>query len=375
MNEQQAAELLKKYLDGTATGPERAMVERWYEAEAAKKQLSGEGDFEHLGAELWAGTLERAGLPQRSVRVRRLTWYRVAAAVAVLLAVGGGLMFYLGRATTSSPAIVTVTPPAQVLPGSNKAVLTLGNGDVISLNDAANGEIAQQGGARISKTQEGQLLYEQEGAAAGTAKPNTISTPRGGHYRIDLPDGTRVWLNAASRLTFPPSFAGLAERRVELSGEAYFEVAKDAARPFKVISQANTVEVLGTAFNINAYNDEPDVKTTLVQGAVKVNGSTLRPGQQAVLHNGNTSVREAETAVETAWKNGEFIFSGQDFKTVMRMISRWYDVDVVYETEPRRFRIGGEVSRNRDIREVLKMLEVTGNVKFTVEGRTVKVIR
>lgn len=365
---------MKRYLDGTATDPERVIVERWYEAEAAKKQPRGEGDFEHLGAELWAGTLDRAGIPQGRARMRRLTWYKVAAAVAVLLAVGGGLALYLRPSTPAIPVVATVTP-APVTPGGNKAVLTLANGDVISLNDAANGELARQGGARITKTQDGQVLYEQQGATAGSAASNTISTPRGGQYRIDLPDGSRVWLNAASRLTFPPSFAGLPERRVELSGEAYFEVAKDAARPFKVISQANTVEVLGTAFNINAYNDEPEVKTTLLQGAVKVNGSTLRPGQQAVLHNGNTSVREAETAMETAWKNGEFIFSGQDFKTVMRMISRWYDVDVVYEAEPRRFRVGGEVSRSRDMNEVLKMLEVTGNVQFKVEGRTVKVIR
>jgi ferric-dicitrate binding protein FerR (iron transport regulator) len=262
------------------------------------------------------------------------------------------------------------------LPGSNKAILTLGNGDRISLTDAADGELARQGDTRISKTKDGQLLYEPEnGAAGGMVKRNTISTPRGGQYRIDLPDGTRVWLNAASSLAFPASFAGLDERSVELTGEAYFEVAKDAGKPFKVISNAHTVEVLGTHFNINAYNDEPDIKTTLLEGAVRVNGSMLRPGQQSVLANGRLSIRNAETDMETAWKNGEFIFNGQDFKTVMRTISRWYDVDVVYEYDPKPFRIGGEVSRSRSITEVLKMLEVTGGVKFKLEGRTIKVIR
>ena len=150
MNEQQAAELLKRYLDGTATGPERAIVERWYEAEAAKKQPRGEGDFEHLGAGLWAGTLNRAGIPQGRARVRRLTWYKVAAAVVVVLAAGGGLALYLRPSTPVIPVVANVTP-APIVPGSNKAVLTLGNGDVISLNDAANGELARQGGARINE--------------------------------------------------------------------------------------------------------------------------------------------------------------------------------------------------------------------------------
>jgi ferric-dicitrate binding protein FerR (iron transport regulator) len=378
VNRQQAEELLTRYIQGTASDTERAVVDRWYESEAAKRKLDDSQLFEHLDAELWAGTLQQAGLPQPApVRRKMFDAYRVAAAAAVLLLLSTGVMFYLNnKKSSASGAAETVAVKPQILPGSNKAILTLGNGDRISLTDAADGELARQGDTRISKTKDGQLLYEPEnGAAGGTAKRNTISTPRGGQYRIDLPDGTRVWLNAASSLAFPASFAGLDERSVELTGEAYFEVAKDAGKPFKVISNAHTVEVLGTHFNINAYNDEPDIKTTLLEGAVRVNGSMLRPGQQSVLANGRLSIRNAETDMETAWKNGEFIFNGQDFKTVMRTISRWYDVDVVYEYDPKPFRIGGEVSRSRSITEVLKMLEVTGGVKFKLEGRTIKVIR
>lgn len=375
MNRQQAEELLTRYIQGTASDAERALVDRWYESEAAQKKPDDGQFFEHLNAELWAGTLRKAGLPQ-PVRRKIFPIYRVAAAAAVLLLLSAGAMFFLNNKKAAPVPAETASVQPQIVPGSNKAILTLGNGDQISLTDAADGELARQGDTRISKTKDGQLLYEPEnGAAGGTTKRNTISTPRGGQYRIDLPDGTRVWLNAASSLVFPASFAGLQERSVELTGEAYFEVAKDAVKPFKVISNAQTVEVLGTHFNINAYNDEPDIKTTLLEGAVRVNGSMLRPGQQSVLLNGRLSIRNAETEMETAWKNGEFIFNGQDFKTVMRTISRWYDVDVVYEYDPKPFRIGGEVSRSRSIAEVLKMLEVTGGVKFKLEGRKIKVIR
>lgn len=350
------------------------MVERWYESEAAGRKLDGEQFFEHLNAGIWAGTLEKAGIARPPARRKLFSLYRAAAAAAILLLVSAGLVWLMKSGKTDTVQQPVAAQQNNILPGSNKAVLTLGNGRSISLTDAADGELARQGDTRISKTKEGQLAYEP-GTGAAAASRNTIRTPRGGQYRIDLPDGTRAWLNAASSLTFPASFAGLEERSVELSGEAYFEVAADADKPFKVISNGHTVEVLGTHFNVNAYPDEPDTKTTLLEGAVKVNGSMLKPGQQSVLHNGKISIRHAETEAATAWKNGEFIFNGQDFKTVMRMISRWYDVDVVYEYEPKPFRVGGEVSRGRSIAEVLKMLEVAGELKFRIEDRTIKVIR
>lgn len=372
MDQQQADELLNKYLHGTAGEAERAIVDRWYEAEAGGRKLPEGLQFEHLGPEIWEGTLQKAGITRRPVK-RML--YRRAAAAAILLLLAAGGMLYIQRSHTPAPPAQASRQAAPILPGSNKAVLTLGNGDVISLTDAANGELATQGDTRITKTDNGQLRYDPAGDAAGAGRLNTISTPRGGQYRVDLPDGTRAWLNAASALTFPPAFNGLAERRVQLTGEAYFEVAKNAARPFIVESNGQTITVLGTSFNVNVYSDEPDMKTTLLEGAVKVNGSLLRPGQQAVLKNGAVTIRQVDADTETAWRKGEFMFNGQDFKTVMRMISRWYDVDVVYEYEPAAIRIGGEVSRNRSIREVLKMLEVTGGMKFRIEGRTVTITR
>ncbi|MGN6509498.1 MAG: FecR family protein [Chitinophaga sp.] len=373
MDQQQAEELLTRYANGTASDAERAMVERWYESEAARRKLGNEHHFEHLNAEIWAGTLQKAGIERPAARRRMLPFYRVAAAAAVLVLIAAGLRwFQSGRQTANIEQ--PVVAQQQILPGSNKAVLTLGNGTAISLTDAAKGELARQGSTRISKTKEGQLAYEP-GTGGEAASRNTISTPRGGQYRIDLPDGSRVWLNAASSLTFPASFAGLQERSVELSGEAYFEVAEDANKPFRVISGGHRVEVLGTHFNVNAYHDEPEIKTTLLEGAVKVNGSLLKPGQQSVMRNGALSIRKADTEMETAWKNGEFIFDGQDFRTVMRMISRWYDADVVYEYDPKPFRIGGIVSRSRSIEEVLKMIEVTGEVKFRIEDGKIKVVR
>lgn len=373
MNQQQAEELLAKYVQGTASDQERAIVERWYESEAAGRKLEDDQFFEHLNGELWAGTLEKAGIGG-PVRRRLSPVYRVAAA-AILLLLSAGVMYYMNSRQTVPVLTQTDVPPQHIIPGMNKAVLTLSDGSEISLADADDGELAMQGATRISKTKDGQLLYEPKGGSAGGLKHNTISTPRGGQYQVDLPDGTRVWLNAASSLTFPFAFNGLAERRVTLSGEAYFEVAKDAHKPFIVVSRGQTIEVLGTYFNVNAYQDEPGIKTTLVEGAVKVNGRQLAPGQQSVLREGKISVVNVEPATETAWKNGEFIFNGQDFKTVMRMISRWYDVDVIYEYDPRQFRIGGEVSRSRSIQEVLRMLEVTGDVKLKIEGRKIRVIR
>ncbi|WP_119080010.1 FecR family protein [Chitinophaga alhagiae] len=374
MDQEQAARLLERYNSGTATAAERAMVERWYESEAAGRKLGDDQFFEHLNQQIWQGIAARTGLVRSTPIQRSLrNWRQLAAAAAVLLLLSGGLLFYLAQRPAAT--VVADRQPAAITPGGNKAILKLGDGSEISLTDAAEGELAQQAGVRIVKTKEGQLVYQPADAGVQEGKYNTISTPRGGQYRIDLPDGTKVWLNAASSLVFPATFAGLRERKVELTGEAYFDVAANENKPFMVTSHQQTVQVLGTQFNINAYADEPEVKTTLLHGAVKVNGTLLKPGQQALVQGGSLRVVPVETAAETAWKNGEFVFNGQSFAAVMRTISRWYDVEVVYDHTPGALHIGGEVSRSRNLPEVLKMLEVTGDVKFKIEGRTITVTK
>ncbi|MGX5820898.1 FecR family protein [Chitinophaga lutea] len=367
MNRQEAAELLDRYEQGTATPAERALVEHWYEAQAAGKQLADDQHFEQLNNEIWQGTLRRAGL-QPAIRRILPAWARVAAAAAIVALIAGGWWGLQQRRAAPAPTIAN-TAGETIVPGSNKATLQLGSGPTISLTDAANGKLADH----VAKKADGELVYQPGGEPSGTM--HTLSTPRGGQYRLDLPDGSRVWLNAASSLRFPPSFDGEAERRVELNGEAYFEIAADARRPFRVVSAGQTLEVLGTHFNINAYGDEPAITTTLLSGSVKVNGALLKPGQRSVLQDGQINIQPADTELATAWKNGEFRFNGQDFQSVMRMISRWYDVDIEYEEMPRPMHIAGVVSRSRNIREVLRMIEVMGDVKFNIEGKRITVTR
>lgn len=305
-------------------------------------------------------------------------WYAAAACITLLMVTG----YYFQR---SRPVIHTPPAVAQandIRPGSNKAILTLADGSEISLSDAANGALAQQTGVHISKTADGQLVYQpaRESDASGPVAYNKMETPNGGQHQVMLEDGSKIWLNAASSLRFPSTFRGAANRTVELQGEAYFEITKDAAHPFIVKTAQQEVKVLGTQFNINSYPEETAIRTTLLEGAVSVTlpgrePRLLKPGQQAVVTANTLQVVPVEVTEETAWKNGQFSFNGQEFRTVMSMIARWYDVKVTYDYDPGVLHIGGTVSRNRRMEEVLKMLEVTGDVKFKVAGKTITVTR
>lgn len=302
-------------------------------------------------------------------------WFKIA---AVLLLFAGAIFF---KIHTEKQDLA-----ADVRPGGNKAILTLADGSKIILDQAGEGNLAQQAGVQIVKTTNGQLVYsikETAGSGKGTASnlTNTISTPRGGQYQVNLPDGTRVWLNAASSLKFPLSFAGLKERKVELKGEAYFEVEKDASKPFVVQSDQQIVQVLGTHFNINSYGDEPDTKTTLLEGAVKVtavNGTKaeqafLKPGQQAQINSASTHVNvvRVDPMVEIAWKNGQFFFENESIENIMKQISRWYDVEVIYEDEMAGKTVWGSVTRYTNVSKVLSILELTGGIHFKIEGRRI----
>lgn len=378
MNRDQARELIERYNQGLANAEEKAWIENWYLDESRKQESPDEGNnFLHLKDEIWINTLERSGLSIKPTAKRFSLWPRIAAAAVILMAVGTGLYLY-NRGDRQQPDDMAIA--ADVAPGSNKAILTLANGKKIVLNDVAKGEISKQSGISVSKSDEGELIYtviDDEGKSAENAT-NTIATPKGGQYTVILSDGTRVMLNSASSLSFPSSFKNN-DRRVELNGEAYFEVARNKQKPFKVVSGLQTVEVLGTHFNVNAYADEQTIRTTLLEGAVKVSttkeSALIEPGEQVVMNRltmNPTVKRNVNMAKETAWINGVFSFEDDDLKSVMRQVSRWYDVDVVYAGPLSDEKYFGEISRNSKLSEVFKILELN-NVQFELNGKTVKV--
>jgi transmembrane sensor len=306
-------------------------------------------------------------------------WSRITIAASVLFVITTGLYFY-----TKKPQLVSQNGQIKntITPGSNKAMLILADGSKIVLDSAHNGEIAKQTGIKITKTKLGQLVY----TIANTANKNdpvtynTIETPRGGQYQVNLADGTKIWLNSASSIHFPTAFNSK-ERKVELTGEAYFEVAKNKALPFRVVSQNQLVEVLGTHFDINSYTDEAKTKTTLLEGSVKVSGletqstAILKPGQQSILKSaGSIEVKDVDIEDAVAWKNGYFMFPNENIETIMRKISRWYDVDIEYSGNVSQKAIWGSVSKFKNVTEVLKMLELTGVVHFKIDGRRIIVM-
>lgn len=313
--------------------------------------------------------------PQLSLKSHLLKW--ISAAAAVLVCLSAGILFFTAK--TEQVPKIAAQHQHMIVPGGNKAMLTLADGSKLPLSEEGIGKIANQGEVLITKTAQGELIYSQGGSAVATGGYNIIETPRGGQYQVSLPDGTRVWLNAASSLKYPVVFQGT-ERRVELNGEAYFEVAKNKKLPFKVFSNQQTVEVLGTHFNINSYPEEGLQKTTLLEGSVRVSllNSTaiLQPGQQAQVRKNQTiAVSEVNTEAVMAWKNGYFRFYQEDIESIMRKVSRWYDVDVEYKGGISQEKFSGTISSAKNIHQVLEMLEATNAVHFKIEGRRIAVMK
>ena len=302
-----------------------------------------------------------------------------AAAVVVLVAAGGYFLLNQHPRNDFAKAKPQSVPlQNDIAPGGDKAVLTLADGSRVVLDSAANGALTRQGNVTVIKLN-GQLAYNKGGASQTEVLYNTISTPRGGQYQLVLADGSKVWLNAASSLRFPTAFTGK-ERRVELKGEGYFEVAHDETRPFHVDVNDMDVQVLGTHFNINSYSDEPVIKTTLLEGRVMVTKAEklvyLNPGQQAVLTPAEDNIKvdyNVDTEEVVAWKNGFFIFNNTPLETIMKQLERWYDVEVEYQGEVPKDRFNGNISRNNNLSEVLKVLEYS-DIKFIVQGKTISVL-
>ncbi|MGF7081980.1 FecR domain-containing protein [Mucilaginibacter sp. UYCu711] len=369
MDQKNAKALIDKYLVGECTPEEQAQVETWYNQLAARqKDLPELPDYDVRNAQITAGLPPD---PDAQPKVIRL-WPRVAAAASILVFLGLGFYFYQQNKHQPQPAALMAKN--DIKPGSNKAVLTLANGQRIILTGAKNGQLAAQGNTAINKTADGQVAYDaQFGKDNATPKLayNTITTPRGGQYQVMLPDGSHVWLNAASSITFPTAFKGK-DRAVAITGEVYFEVAHNKAMPFRVRSNGLTVEVLGTHFNINAYNDEPSMKTTLLEGSVRVTKGSrmavIKPGEQATIADaGNIMVKNVDTEEVVAWKNGLFQFKNTDLPIVMRQLSRWYDVQVEYEGKMPQTVFNGKLHRNVNASQVLDILKYF-NVNFRIEG-------
>ena len=304
-------------------------------------------------------------------------WLRVA---AVLVCIATAAVIWRQTHTPASNAPEQwVSKPSVVTPGTDKAVLTLSNGSRILLDSAHQGSITGENGISITNLQGSNLAYgeQKQGARPQAVTYNTLTTPRGGVYQLSLADGSRVWLNAASSITFPTTFIG-AERRVTITGEAYFEVAAQAGKPFKVEANGSLTEVLGTSFNIMSYTDEDVLKTTLVNGSVKVSSGTasvlLHPGQQAIRNQaGMIQVAPADMDEVLSWKNGLISFSGAPLPVVMRRIARWYDVELMYKGKMPEDNFNGIIDRKLPLKNVLKVMEIYG-IKYKLDGNKLTLI-
>lgn len=366
---------MRKYRKGSASAAEEAFVKKYFafldhHEPAGLKESVEQLDVERGLADLHE-RIEEAERVHTIPPYRRL-WRYAAAAVFILTAAAAIWLFLPGRRTENSQVAKQGLHISDVQPGSTAATLTLSDGSKILLDSAGTGVLAREDNTLISKDN-GQLVYHTGEAGQGTSL-NTLTTGRAQQYQVILPDGSRVWLNAASSLRFPAAFAG-AQRTVELTGEGYFEVSHDAKKPFYVKVAGMEVEVLGTHFNINAYDDEPVIKTTLLEGAVKVSGPgrqvLLSPGQDASYSGGEIKVQNnADIGMAVAWKNGVFEFNDASIETVMRQIARWYDVTVEYKGRISQ-RFTGSIYRNSRASEVFKILEENGTVHFTIDGKNV----
>jgi transmembrane sensor len=315
---------------------------------------------------------ESEGVLNRPSYMNWRYFYAVAAAIALAVF---GLVFFMFAHKEKRNLYAT-----EIGPGTTGATLTLANGKKIKLSDVKSGELAKEAGVTINKSATGQLVYEIESLAAADDQVNTLSTTNGETYQLRLPDGSRIWLNATSSLRYAPNLMQNGRRVVQLDGEAYFEVAHDKKHPFIVESRGQSVEVLGTHFNVNAYKDESQIATTLLEGSVKVTvkgkAQLIKPGQQALNKGGLLQVNEVNPEDITDWKEGDFFLNHVDFKTAMRKIARWYDVEIVYDVPvPEDLESGGWMSRRNNLYTVLKAIEGTGLAKFRLEGKKVHVYR
>lgn len=366
--------LASKMMDGSITASELERLNAWLNQQMAKDMVEVDTDFalnaEQLKDRMLRRIVERANADSTHHHRRRIRWVPYVAAAAVLVvAIIGTWIFVTDDGKVLKVDSSALLDNTDIPPGGSRATLTLTDGRTVNLSEMHTGIIVGEGIAYL----DGSKVIDNERSENENAS-NSITTPKGGTYQITLPDGTHVWLNSASTLTYPLRFAD-DERVVELKGEAYFDVAGFPTLPFKVISERQTVEVLGTQFNIKTYEDEQDVKTTLVKGAVRVvpktghrSSFTLSPGQQSNLAGGKITVDNVDTSSYIAWKSGMFHFKQTPFGEMMRQIERWYDVDVEYSSRIPQETFSGRMSRNVSLMTVLDLLKVSG-IRYRIRGK------
>ncbi|WP_343674262.1 FecR domain-containing protein [Chitinophaga sp.] len=376
MSDEEIIHLIHKYRSGTLTEAEELAFFSWYaevEADPFHRILQQAGEVDYVPASPAFLSAMEERLQHKPTVVRKMPFLRRAAAAAAIVVLGAAGWWALK--THNRPLQPPVAAKVNdVQPGKNGAVLTLANGQVIALDSTGNGVIANQNGTTVTLNN-GSLSYNADKAAA--VSYNMIHTPNARQFKLVLPDGTTVWLNAGSSLKYPTAFTGR-ERIVAINGEAFFDVAKDAGHPFVVeVANQMKIQVLGTQFNINSYTDESQIKATLIQGSIRVNkGATavvLQPGQQAQVDDGITVNSHINTAQVTAWKDGVFNFDDLGVEAVMRQLARWYDIEVVYEQGIPPTRFYGEIGRNLSLAQVLEGLKLSG-VHFRIEGKRLIVL-
>lgn len=378
--------LALKWQEGTITEDEKILFNQWYHSfeDLSLTDITTESHG-HLETRLYKNITRREQIhPERS-------WFRkyniyISSAAALIIVFSFATYFF--NKSKSAREDQYQLDAKNILPGKNKAVLTLADGSSVILDQTSNGVLGNQRGVSITKSTDGRVSYEvaKNGSYIANAMVyNKIATPRGGQYQVNLSDGTKVWLNAASTLKFPIAF-DTEKRVVELTGEAYFEVNpistkgnKHLKTPFLVKTRNQTIEVLGTHFNVNAYSDEPDTKTTLLEGAVKIiqplshATALLKPGQQSVV-NRNITVFDVDAMQSVEWQKGYFSFDNENVESIMRKISRWYDVEVEFRGDIRYRKFGGRISKFENISQVLHVMEKTQVIHFNIEGRRIIVM-
>ena len=386
--------LIKKYLENKCTPAEKLEVEAWFELYRGGDREFYDNDEKLIDQAMMRSlvnihqkidSLQTTADEDKIVHLKpKLKFHWIAIAATVLLFIMAGGYFTIHKKAVVQPLAQNHLLKRDTLIGNNKAILTLGNGKKIVLNDAKVGSLAVQGHVAITKAADGRIIYNATSQAStaratGEIANNSITTPKGGQYHVVLPDGSSVWLDAASSITYPPEFTGN-KRQVELMGEAYFEVSKDPTKPFCVnVDNKQQIEVLGTHFNVQAYPDDRDVTTTLLEGSVKLLYSNkhaiLKPGQMAVNDpDKSLLIKPADIYEVMAWKNNMFVFNNENIKSIMKRLARWYDVDVVFEGDMEKVNFFGNYSRSKSLANLLKNIELTEKVHFKIKGRRVTII-
>lgn len=390
MEKQNIRQLVEQYLSGDFSEFERQqliiilreneelLTEVLNEMQEANSEIAEATDKEQMAETLQnvlsADKLKSAPVVSLNIKATKKWWLAVASVIIILA--GLGTWYFVNR--PEIPQQVAIETKEISAPDANRAMITLADGSSVFLDELTDGQIAEQGKVKLIKLEDGRLAYQGGGdQEVGQIQYNTLTNPRGSRViDLKLTDGTRVWLNAESSITYPVTFSS-SDRKVELKGEGYFEVAHDARRPFFVEVNKMEIKVIGTHFNVNAYEDEGDIRATLLEGSVAVHAGgqseILKPGQQAVLQTANSQFQIASnTDVEQvmAWKNGYFSFNGVDLATIMRQASRWYDVEILYNGKVNET-FSGSLPRAEDLSQLLQILEATGKVQFEVEGKQV----